>query len=45
MFRSLARWGPYPPLTVALVVVSVLVSVEAKSGKSRLKIEQPQLKS
>ncbi len=35
MFRSIARWGPYPPLTVALVVVSVLVSVGSNFGSAR----------
>lgn len=35
MFGSVARWGPFPPLTVVLVAVSVLVAVLTGLGSAR----------
>ena len=34
MLNSFARWGPFPPLTVALVVISVLFSIISGFGSS-----------
>lgn len=35
MLKSIARWGPFPPLTVALAVVSVLITVVSDFGSVR----------
>lgn len=35
MFTGIARWGPFPPLTVVLVAVSVLVAVVSGFGSAR----------
>ncbi len=35
MPNLIARWGPFPPLTVALVVVSVLITFLSNFGASR----------
>lgn len=35
MFATIARWGPFPPLTVVLATVSVLVAVASNFGSAR----------
>ena len=35
MLDRISRWGPFPPLTVALVVVSVLIAIASNLGSSR----------
>ncbi len=35
MFAGIARWGPFPPLTVVLAAVSVLVTAASNFGSAR----------